>query len=137
MMGSGIAKILRDRYPNLYPEYKKSIATSTRQRICSDIASWCRRARSTRRICSASLTMEGAKTRYTDYAALEKALATLKTEAKAKGLSVALPYNIGCGLANGEWSVVERIIGTVFEDYEVTLYKNLACIQASPRPDRP
>ncbi|MFD1905034.1 Appr-1-p processing enzyme family protein [Paenibacillus rhizoplanae] len=63
------------------------------------------------------------KTRYTDYAALEKALATLKTEAKAKGLSVALPYNIGCGLANGEWSVVERIIGTVFEDYEVTLYK--------------
>lgn len=23
VMGSGIAKILRDRYPNLYPEYKK------------------------------------------------------------------------------------------------------------------
>lgn len=63
------------------------------------------------------------KIRYTDYAALEQALTTLKIEAQAKGLSVALPYNIGCGLANGEWSVVERMIGKVFADYEVTLYK--------------
>lgn len=53
VMGSGIAKILRDRYPNLYPEYK-SIVTSTHLTGCSDTASWCRRARSTRRICSVS-----------------------------------------------------------------------------------
>lgn len=63
------------------------------------------------------------KTRYTDYGALERALTTLKTEAQARGLSVALPYNIGCGLANGEWSLVEEMIGKVFADYEVTLYK--------------
>lgn len=60
VMGSGIAKILRDRYPNLYPEYKNTV-TLTRLTSCSDTASWCRRARSTRRICSASLTMEEAK----------------------------------------------------------------------------
>jgi hypothetical protein len=47
----------------------------------------------------------------------------LKEEAKKQGLRVALPYNIGCGLANGEWSVVEPMIEEVFSDYEVMLYK--------------
>ncbi|EGL17721.1 hypothetical protein HMPREF9413_4472 [Paenibacillus sp. HGF7] len=37
--------------------------------------------------------------------------------------SIALPYNIGCGLAGGDWDIVEQIIEEVFIDYDVTLYK--------------
>lgn len=63
------------------------------------------------------------KVRYTDYDALEQALHKLRTVAERNKLSVALPYNIGCGLANGDWNVVYEIIDKVFSDYQLTLYK--------------
>ncbi|ETT41472.1 MULTISPECIES: macro domain-containing protein [unclassified Paenibacillus] len=122
VMGSGIAKILRDRYPNLYPEYKKYCDQYTPDGLLGHCQLVQTGAKYTANLFG-QLNYGRSKTRYTDYAALEQALTTLKTEAQAKGLSVALPYNIGCGLANGEWSVVEEMIGKVFADYEVTLYK--------------
>ncbi|MGF7049841.1 hypothetical protein J2T13_004364 [Paenibacillus sp. DS2015] len=60
---------------------------------------------------------------YTDYVALESALRQLKDKAKELKFSVALPYNLGCGMANGDWNIVEKMIEDVFNDYEVTLYK--------------
>ncbi|MEF3308124.1 hypothetical protein PV433_04325 [Paenibacillus sp. GYB004] len=48
---------------------------------------------------------------------------SLKEYAKERGLSVALPYQIGCGLANGDWNVVGPMIEDVFRDYECTLYR--------------
>jgi O-acetyl-ADP-ribose deacetylase (regulator of RNase III) len=63
------------------------------------------------------------KYRYTDYDALQNALHQLKAIAKRNKLTVALPYNIGCGLANGDWDVVTEILEQVFSDYDVTLYR--------------
>ena len=60
---------------------------------------------------------------YTDYDALRNSLTELCWYAEENNLSVALPYNIGCGLANGDWDIVSEIIEDVFSDYEVTLYK--------------
>lgn len=60
---------------------------------------------------------------YTDYVRLEEALIKIKNVAKESGLTVALPWMIGCGLANGDWATVWKIIDEVFQDYEVTLYK--------------
>jgi hypothetical protein len=37
--------------------------------------------------------------------------------------SIALPYNLGCGLASGDWNIVYKIIEEVFNDYDVTIYK--------------
>ncbi|MEK5030849.1 Appr-1-p processing protein [Paenibacillus sp. FSL R7-0302] len=122
VMGSGIAKILRDRYPNLYPEYKKYCD----QHTSDGLLGHCQLVQTGEKYTAnlfGQLNYGRSKIRYTDYAALEQALTTLKIETQAKGLSVALPYNMGCGLANGEWSVVEQMIGKVFADYEVTLYK--------------
>lgn len=63
------------------------------------------------------------KVRYTDYDALRSALVSLKRLAVDHDRTVALPWMIGCGLANGDWNVVYKIIEEVFEDYEVSLYK--------------
>ncbi|WP_340025031.1 macro domain-containing protein [Paenibacillus sp. FSL K6-1096] len=122
VMGSGIAKILRGRYPNLYPEYKKYCNQHTSEKLLGHCQLVQTGAKYTANLFG-QLHFGRSKTRYTDYAALEQALTTLKAEAQARGLSIALPYNIGCGLANGEWSVVEQMIGKVFADYDVTLYK--------------
>lgn len=59
----------------------------------------------------------------TDYEALKIALLDIKREAKSHKLSVCMPYGIGCGIANGNWNEVYKIIDEVFKDYNVTLYK--------------
>ncbi len=59
----------------------------------------------------------------TAYYAMKTTLTTIKDMAKDLNLSVCMPYNIGCGIADGEWEIVEQIIADVFDDYEVTLYR--------------
>lgn len=59
----------------------------------------------------------------TDYEAMQICLNEVKEYAKSFNLSVAIPYGIGCGIANGDWKKVYKIIETVFNDYEVTLYR--------------
>ena len=44
-------------------------------------------------------------------------------KATDENLTIAIPYGMGCGIANGEWSKVSKIIEDVFNDYGVSLYK--------------
>lgn len=59
----------------------------------------------------------------TDYEAMRQALELVKGFAKQENLSIALPYGIGCGIANGQWNKVQEVIEDVFSDYCVSLYK--------------
>ena len=59
----------------------------------------------------------------TDYEAMKKALKEIKQYAKSLKLSICMPYKIGCGIANGDWNIVYKIVEEVFNDYDVTLYK--------------
>lgn len=59
----------------------------------------------------------------TNYYCLKECLETVKKDAKATNKSVAIPYGIGCGIANGDWEIVYKIIEEVFSDYDVTLYR--------------
>lgn len=36
---------------------------------------------------------------------------------------LAMPFNIGCGLANGDWKVVSGLIDGIFENFNVYLYR--------------
>lgn len=47
---------------------------------------------------------------YTDYDALKKGLEAVRKMSDRTGLSVYLPYGIGCGLAGGDWRIVRNII---------------------------
>lgn len=59
----------------------------------------------------------------TDYAAIKKGLEEIKCYAMEFNLSVCIPYGIGCGIANGDWNKVYKIIEKVFDNYNVTLYR--------------
>lgn len=59
----------------------------------------------------------------TDYYNMKYALNNIKNFARSNNYSIAIPYGIGCGIANGDWNKVYKIIDKVFEDYSVTLYK--------------
>lgn len=59
----------------------------------------------------------------TDYDAMRSALNKVKEFAKKQNLNIAMPYKIGCGIANGDWTIVLNNIEKVFIDYKVSLYK--------------
>lgn len=59
----------------------------------------------------------------TDYYNMKYALERIREFAKNNNYTIAMPYGIGCGIANGDWNKVYKIIEKVFEDYSVTLYK--------------
>ncbi len=122
VMGSGVAKVLRARYINLYPSYKQLCDQYKPQ----DLLGKCQVIKTGSKYIAnlfGQLNYGKQKIRYTDYTALKQGLLILKENAMKQGYSIALPYNIGCGLANGDWNVVEPLIQEVFSDYEVTLYR--------------
>lgn len=118
--GAGLARQLADKY----------------ERLEEDYSNYCRECRNYYpNLCGSShfyLTNDGKiianifsqKENFdTDYSAMEIALTEIKTYAEEANFSIAIPYGIGCGIANGDWNEVYKIIEKVFDDYNVTLYK--------------
>ena len=125
IMGGGVALQIRKLCPNVYREYvqkcsqykdnpasllgevqlvkvgSKWIANCFGQNGCSAM-----------RVC-------------TDYNALDECFEKLFNIAKLKGLSIAMPYMIGCGLAGGDWGIVYSMLQKYFDnnDVQLTLYK--------------
>jgi len=58
---------------------------------------------------------------HANYHAIERVCKKLRHFCKDEGHTLALP-KIGCGLAGGDWNVVEEIYGNVFHDINVKVY---------------
>lgn len=109
VMGAGLAKQIRKKYPEVYKEYKdicdfdKAILgvshfTKTSDgRIC---------------ICLFSQDDYGRSKCYTDYKAFKACLRGIALYMQCKPLdcTVAFPYGIGCGLAGGDWNIVLKML---------------------------
>lgn len=122
VMGSGVAKMIRKQYPKVYDDY----VLFCKEQSPFNLMGKCQIVNCGDKIVAnliGQLNYGRMNVRYTDYDALRNALVKLKRFAEDHALTVALPYNVGCGLANGEWSVVEKIIEDVFGSYGVTLYR--------------
>lgn len=133
VMGAGIAKQIKNLWPNVFEEYKsyckdpddphKLLGKCQIVHIESDkyVAnlfgeySFCE---------SVAPYEEGGKPRHTDYDALKEALHRLHTWMVLNDKeTVGVPYCIGCGLAGGSWSIVHQMLVDEFEDDEdITLY---------------
>lgn len=124
VMGAGLAKQIRNKYPIVYKRYKDE---------CDSVHPMILLGRTQfvpigERKVVANLYGQlnyGRKEgiRYTDYLGLYNALKSLRESAEASDITIALPYGIGCGLAGGEWDKVYKMIEAVFEGYHVTLYQ--------------
>lgn len=60
---------------------------------------------------------------YTSYEHLEVGLKSISERFPQK--SFAIPYGIGCGLANGDWGIVEDLINIYFGGLRATIYKKI------------
>lgn len=61
---------------------------------------------------------------YTDVKMLRKCLEDLKLYAQTNGgLSIAMPYKIGCVRGGANWDEVYTILEEIFQDYDVELWR--------------
>lgn len=120
IMGGGIAKQIRNMYPEVYDEYYAKCHQSDHWELLG-----------TTQICKthdgkivANLFGQygiGGNVE-TNYDALRNALLLLKLQVKNEftsgdSINIGLPYKIGCGLAGGDWDgAVYPIIRELFED---------------------
>lgn len=119
IMGGGVARQLANRYINLEKEYSEfcKLYNNDYNKLKGKVFKIMLEGKIIMNMFSQKENFD------TDYEAMKIALEEIKEYAKSFKLSVAIPYGIGCGIANGEWSEVYKIIDEVFSDYDVTLYK--------------
>lgn len=117
VMGSGIARQVREKYPWVYGAYRDFVFDKYGQKK-SSIALL---GRSLRVFINETTVIEnlfgqdtyGKETKtYTDYGALETALITVKL--RSAGKTIAIPHLIGCARGGGDWNIVYKMIERVF-----------------------
>ena len=134
VMGSGLAKQLKERYPRMYEEYvahckwNKDHHTTPLGSIVAywELPYWSSLLNGLPPGPPAVVGLYGQNyygidKQHTDYKALESSLWTFYnifcTDAQYYP-SVAIPYGLGCGLGGGDWEVVHKIICDVFDEYD-------------------
>jgi O-acetyl-ADP-ribose deacetylase (regulator of RNase III) len=132
-MGSGLAKVLRERYPKVWDDYA---AHADAHGLHLGELIW---SVNDPHVVINAITQEnygrdGAL--YADYEAILEVFLLLDAEAKRTqdhpycaelrgGVieAVAMPL-IGCGLAGGDWTIVKEIIETTATNYQPVVYLN-------------
>ena len=114
VMGAGLAKQFRVRYPEMYAMYRFNCNTSKPEDLLGKVLYYS--APDGKLIANIyAQNGFGSHGRHTDYEALKSCLSYVKETAEINGFTVAVPYNLGCGLGGGDWNEVYRILCEVFE----------------------
>ena len=129
VMGGGVARQIKALYPNVYDDYVSYIKDYKELYNKSPLGE-CFICETNELIDDAHIIMNvfgqdryGTDRRYTDYNALKDGLMKgidylqdLSRSGKCwmgQNFSIAIPYNIGCGLAGGDWKVVKEILENI------------------------
>ena len=122
-MGSGIARTVREKFPNAYHDYMTLclFGGKTTKQLLGGIQ-FCE--------CGQKIivNMFGQETygtfgQHTDYDAFRKCLKHIHNNVPA-GSTIAFPHGIGCGLGGGKWAVILPMIEEeLAADYEVEVWK--------------
>lgn len=109
VMGAGLAKALRHKYPICFESYSKYCKAA---QFKLGMVQFCR-VNPELFICNlAGQDAYGTSKRQTDYQALEVCLTKLYAKSLELNLIPYLPYKMGCGLAGGDWAIVSKLIET-------------------------
>lgn len=126
VMGSGVAKQVREKFPYVY-EYYKSACSEPHANLLGE----CMMVPTDPLLCEQWIANLFGQDKfgydgkcYTDYGKLREALRSLNRFAKGgKPTSVAIPYLMGCHRGGGDWEIVSKMIEEELTDCDVTLYR--------------
>lgn len=124
VMGSGVAKAIRQKYPEVYRKYvglcneylaSKLIGSAIPCRTSTDKVIWNLFAQDN----------YGYGKQYTNYNAFQRCLANIvQWFPKSDPACIAMPYMIGCGRGGGDWNIIYPMIEHYLgEDFTVELWK--------------
>lgn len=122
-MNSGIAKQIRERFPEVYTSYKELCMTMGARRLLGtiDIVGTNANYEVINIFSQYNYGYNGS--RYTSYDAFANALETLRDWIEP-GKTIGFPKNIGCGLGGGNWKVISALIEEILgEEYDVYIYE--------------
>lgn len=122
-MGAGLAKRIRQAYPQVYTSYMKACSMYTPNQLLGMIQFI--RVADDLFICNFFTQLNfgfGVAKVFTDYTAFELALNKLALKID-RDMPIYIPYKIGCGLAGGDWKVIKELIGAALCDRDVTICK--------------
>ena len=116
VMGAGFAKQVREAFPKCYEEYKNLCNKS------SDLLGTYSIYKVNDILAIANIFGQynyGVRAVYTNYEAFNNAFKKLRKD--YPNAEIIAPYNIGCGLAGGDWEVVKPIL----DKYNIKTSKNI------------
>ena len=125
VMGAGLAKQIRNKYPFVYFDYTRALQYENAglgHIVVSHVDDG---------NCKIIISMfgqdgYGRDKKYTDYNAFKECLKTLKKTLDAYSTSfissVAFPENIGCGLAGGNWNIILPMIQEFADNIKQDVY---------------
>lgn len=118
-MGSGVAGMLRKKYPKIFSEYARIVRDYYKEAEKNPILGTINivPVSNTLRIVNAFTQYDYGYDglQYTNYEAIEHVFAKLKM-INIKNKPVYIPYKYGCGLGGASWDVVESIIEKVYPE---------------------
>lgn len=121
VMCSGVAKQVKEKYPEAYNVYKE-----TETDIGLELGD-AHLIETNGKIFINLLTQEfygrDENTVYVDYDAVWSALKLIPTLLEEYGFKTIAMPKIGCGLGNGDWNIVSKIIEEELSDFEVLVYE--------------
>jgi O-acetyl-ADP-ribose deacetylase (regulator of RNase III) len=127
-MNSGVAKSIRQTFPQAYNEYMMMTEPYVKAYLNEELlgmVQFVQIQKYEKYIANifGQLNYGYDKKQYTNPLALYEGFKKIRLGAEKHGLSVAMPYMIGCYRGGADWKEVEDLLLTAFDGYEVTLYK--------------
>lgn len=126
VMGAGIAKQIRERWPEVYDSYRdfhEDCIWQKREMLGKvDFAPIFNTKQTViNMFCQDNIGYDG--NRYTSYDAFATALYNIMYRVD-EGAVIGFPKCIGCGLGGGNWAVISALIEEVLgQDYDVRIYE--------------
>lgn len=122
VMGSGVAKQVKDKYPHVYVHYREYCKDFTPEEMLGTVfmIPIDNKPRFIANFFSQNnFGYDG--NCYTSYEAFEKCLLYMKKNYSE--FSMAIPYLIGCRRGGGSWEKIYKMIEDILGDCEVTIYE--------------
>lgn len=122
VMGSGVAKQVKEKYPKAYWTYKM-LCDATRHK--DDLLGEVQVVQGDDGVFIANLFAQENYgydgKRYTDYIALIECFRRICSYPVFDGRTIAIPYLMGCRRGGGDWDIVYRFIEEAFQDHDVLI----------------
>ena len=121
VMGSGVAKQIRDKWPVVFEEYRQKYEV-----WCENLIGECQLIQINDNQYVANLFGQhdygNDGKRYTSYDAIYNSLNDLAVQMMSNGMeSLAIPYKMSCDRGGADWRIIMAMIESVFENVEIKI----------------